>query len=156
MAGLSLNPYDINYGQFMGQPAAAGVGASDPTAAYLQGDMSASTGLGTTLTTPTQMVAPQAGGLGQGLGLNLGTGQLALGALGTLGNLWMAFNAQKLAKEQFKYQKGITDTNLANQIKSYNTALMDRITSRAAMQGEGQDYIDNYLSDNRLRDERKK
>lgn len=160
MAGLTLNPYDINYGSFMGAPA-GGAGASNPTGAYLQGGTSMQTGgVGSTLATPTSMAAPTTmgapGGMGTGLGMNMGTGQLALGAIGTIGNLWMAWNAQKMAQKQFEYQKGITDTNLTNSIKSYNTSLIDRITSRAAMQGEDQSYINDYLDDNRLRDERKK
>lgn len=88
------------------------------------------------------------------LGMNLGTGQLALGAIGTIGNLWSSWQAQKLAQEQFNYQKGITDTNLANQIQSYNTALSDRIAARGFMQGDSQSTIDQYIEDNSMRDRR--
>ncbi len=93
---------------------------------------------------------------GTGLGFNLGTGQLVLGAIGTLGNLWAAFQAQKLGKEQFDFQKGVTNTNLANQIQSYNTSLVDRINARSFMQGDSQETTDKYIADNSLRDERKK
>lgn len=90
------------------------------------------------------------------LGMNLGTGQLVLGTIGTLGNLWSAFQAQKLAKEQFDFQKGVTNTNLANQIQSYNTSLVDRINARSFMQGDSQVVTDKYITDNSLRDERNK
>ncbi len=90
------------------------------------------------------------------LGMNLGTGQLVLGAIGTLGNLWAAFQAQKLAKEQFDFQKGVTNTNLANQIQSYNTSLVDRINARSFMQGDSQETTDAYIAANSLKDERKK
>jgi hypothetical protein len=71
-------------------------------------------------------------GLSTPLGFNLGTANTALGGLQAVGNLWQAWEANKLAKQQFAYQKRITDANLANQISSYNTALEDRIRSRAA------------------------
>lgn len=70
-----------------------------------------------------------------GLGANMGTAQLALGGLNTLGNLWGAFQAQNLARKQFDFTKETTNANLNNQIKSYNTALNDRIESRAVTQG---------------------
>lgn len=134
-------------------------GASNPTGAYLQGAASgyqapqSITGPGV-----GQQVAPQVGGINNNLstplGMNLGTGQLVLGGIGTIGNLWSAWQAQKLAKEQFNYQKDITDTNLANQIQSYNTALSDRMNARGFVQGDSQSTIDQYIEENSLRDRR--
>lgn len=69
-----------------------------------------------------------------------------LGGIQAIGNLWAAFQSAKLAKKQFKFTKDITNTNLANQIQSYNTALTDRITSRAHMQGMSKDEANAYLS----------
>ena len=89
------------------------------------------------------------GGFGQGLGMNIGTGQLALGGLQTLAGLWSAYQQNKLAKQQFNYTKGVTDTNLANQIKSYNTALEDRSRSRGAVEGQTQAQMDDYVNRNR-------
>lgn len=94
--------------------------------------------------------APTGGGLGSGLGMNLGTAQLALGGLSALGSIFGANQASKLAKDQFKFTKDVTNTNLNNQIKSYNTALEDRITARAAMQGNDSSYVSDYLAKNRL------
>lgn len=134
-------------------------GASNPTGAYMQGVASGyQAPQGITGPGAGQIVAPQIGGMNNNLstplGMNLGTGQLVLGAIGTIGNLWSAWQAQKLAKEQYNYQKGITDTNLANQIQSYNTALSDRMTARGFMQGDGQATIDQYIEENSLRDRR--
>ena len=134
-------------------------GASNPTGVYMQ---NASSGYqapqGITGPGVGQVAAPQVGGtnnnLSTPLGMNLGTGQLVLGGVGTIGNLWSAWQAQKLAKDQFNYQKGITDTNLTNQIQSYNTALSDRITSRGFTQGDSQSTIDQYIEENSMRDRR--
>lgn len=107
--------------------------------------------------------APAAGAAGSatagaagatGLGFNVPTAQLALSGLGAIGNIMSAFNAQKLAKKQFEYQKGITDTNLANSIQSYNTTLADRGRARAAMEGQSPEQAAAYLQQNSLRDRR--
>ena len=134
-------------------------GASNPTGAYLQNTASVQpVAQGITGPGVGQQVAPQVGGINNNLstplGMNLGTGQLVLGGIGTIGNLWSAWQAQKLAKEQFNYQKGITDTNLANQIQSYNTALSDRMNARGFVQGDSQSTIDQYIEENSLRDRR--
>ena len=134
-------------------------GASNPTGSYLQNTASGQqVTQGITGPGVGQQVAPQVGGVNNNLSTpldwNIGTGQLVLGGIGSIGNLWSSWQAQKLAKEQFNYQKGITDTNLANQIQSYNTALLDRITSRGFIQGDSQSTIDQYVENNSLRDRR--
>ena len=135
-------------------------GASNPTGVYMQGAASGyQVPQGITGPGVGQVAAPQVGGMNNSLstplGMNLGTGQLVLGGIGTIGNLWSAWQAQKLAKDQFNYQKDITDTNLANQIQSYNTALTDRINARGFTQGDSQSTIDQYIENNSLRDRRK-
>lgn len=92
-----------------------------------------------------------AGGEGTGLGMNVGTGQLALGGLQTLGNLYGSHQANKLAKDQFKFTKDVTNTNLTNQIQSYNTALADRSRARGAMEGQDQSSVEQYIDQNKLR-----
>ena len=134
-------------------------GASNPTGVYMQGAASGyQAPQGITGPGVGQVAAPQVGGMNNSLstplGMNIGTGQLLLGGVGTIGNLWASWQAQKLAKEQFNYQKDITDTNLANQIQSYNTALTDRITSRGFTQGDSQSTIDQYIEKNSMRDRR--
>ena len=85
-----------------------------------------------------------------GIGFNLPTANLALGGIQTIGNLWNAWEQRKLAQEQFKFQKGVTETNLKNQIASYNTTLEDRSRSRAHTEGQDQATADAYVSKNRL------
>ncbi len=92
----------------------------------------------------------QGNGAGTGLGFNIGTGQLALGGLSALTNLWGANKQMKLAEDQFDFTKKIATTNLNNQVKSYNTALEDRIRSRAAMEGSSSADAEAYLNKNRL------
>lgn len=89
-------------------------------------------------------------GPGTSLGMNVGTLQAGLAGLGALGGVFSSLEANKLAKEQFKFSKGLANTNLTNQIQSYNTALSDRITSRAATQGMSDAEVQDYLSKNRL------
>lgn len=92
----------------------------------------------------------QGNGAGTGLGFNIGTGQLALGGLSALTNLWGANKQMKLAEDQFDFTKKIATTNLNNQVKSYNTALEDRIRSRAAVEGSSSAEAEAYLNKNRL------
>lgn len=80
--------------------------------------------------------------------------QTGVGALQTIGNLWGAYQANKLARKQFEYTKGFNDTNLANSIQSYNTTLGDRARARAAVEGQSDAERDKYIADNSLRDRR--
>ena len=90
-----------------------------------------------------------AGALGS-LGMNIPTFQLGMGALGSLANIYGGFQANKLAKDQLNFTKQITNTNLNNQIKSYNTALEDRARSRATAENRDQDSADAYIEKNKL------
>lgn len=85
-----------------------------------------------------------------GLGFNLPTGQLALSGLAALGNLWGAYSAQKLARDQLDFTKSAFNTNLKNSLSSYNTALEDRARSRGATEGQSQAEVDAYVAKNRL------
>lgn len=91
-----------------------------------------------------------AGGAGTGLGMNVGTGQLALSGLGSLAGLWGASQQNKMAKEQFSFQKNMANTNLNNQMKSYNTALEDRMTSRGAVEGRDAAYTASEIDRRKL------
>lgn len=128
------------------------MGASNPQAVYQQQNVGVGMGGQTSVTDPVTGVAAPSNTTP--IGMNIGTGQLALGAIGTIGNLWAAWQAQKLAKEQFNFQKGVTNTNLANQIQSYNTALTGRAESRGYMQGDNAEQTAQYVEENQLRDRR--
>lgn len=132
---------------------------------YLQGIGTGATGaLGSSAGSVANVSIPGIGGVpgvngmpwqATPLGFNLGTAGAVVGGLQTIGNLWGAWEANKLAKKQFAFQKDITETNLANQIMSYNTALNDRIRSRAyTEQGQAggltQAQAEQYIQDNQL------
>lgn len=84
------------------------------------------------------------------LGFNMPTFQMGLQGLNTLGNAWGAWQSNKLAKDQLNFTKMIANTNLNNQIKSYNTALEDRARSRAAVEGQTSAEQQSYVDRNRL------
>ena len=83
-------------------------------------------------------------------GMNIPTAQLGLTGLGTLGDLWGTFQSNKLARDSFNFQKGMAEKNYANQIKSYNTALTDRATTRGFVQGDSAETIQQYINNNKL------
>ena len=88
------------------------------------------------------------GGLGSMMTLK--NGQAALGGLSALSGILNSSKASQLAKDQFKFTKDVTNTNLNNQIKSYNTALGDRANARAFTQNQDQSVADAYIDKNRL------
>lgn len=91
------------------------------------------------------------GNLSGGGGGLLGLGQLGLGAIGSIGGLINSRNMLGLARDQFKHARDVTNTNLTNQIQSYNTALADRARNRAAMAGRDMESANQYIEENKLR-----
>lgn len=86
-----------------------------------------------------------------GAGINWGQGlSMGLQGLSAIGNAWGAWQSHKLAKDQLNFTKMITNTNLNNQIKSYNTALEDRSRSRAAVEGQTSAEAQAYVDKNKL------
>lgn len=83
-------------------------------------------------------------------GMNIPSFQLGLNALGSLGSLWGSFQSTKLAKDAFNFQKSMAEKNYGNQIKSYNTALTDRATSRGFVQGDSAAETQQYINENKL------
>jgi len=100
--------------------------------------------------TPRQGGVTAPGGTDSGFGLNLGTFQFGVDAFGRLGNIWSGMQAQKLAKRQLDMIRSISDTNIGNQIQSYNTALGDRARSRAVAENRPQGEAEAYYQQNRL------
>lgn len=76
--------------------------------------------------------------------------QLGLGALSTLGGLYQSNRMMDLARDQFRHARDTTNTNLTNQIQSYNTALAGRANARGVMEGRDQESINRYIEENRL------
>ena len=88
---------------------------------------------------------------GSDLGWNTGTLQTGLQGLATLGNLWGAFQGNKLARKQLALSTDAYNTNLTNQIKSYNTQLEDRIRGRhSPTNAIGQAEADRQIEKHKL------
>jgi hypothetical protein len=72
------------------------------------------------------------------------------GILQGFGTLWGGFQQNKIAKDALKFQKQSYETNLSNSIKSYNTALTDRMTSRGAQNETSSAAVQDQIATNRL------
>lgn len=86
----------------------------------------------------------------QGLGANLDTLRLGLGGISSLAGLYTGLKSLGLAQDQFNLSKQMATTNLANQTKTYNTALTDRATSRGVQNGTSSADTAAYIAANRL------
>lgn len=89
------------------------------------------------------------GGSGNDTGFSFGMGDISR-LLGGIGSLYSAYSANKLGQQQLKLARDQFERNYANQVKSYNTALKDRITSRGVMEGQSQDQVNTYVEENSL------
>lgn len=78
-------------------------------------------------------------GNGTGLGFNMPTLNMGLGALQSIGNLAMGFKSYNLMKDQNKMAKEAYNTNINNSIKANNSALEDRLRTRAQMNGQSEE-----------------
>lgn len=165
-----MQPLNLNFGSNMPstQLAAMGTGGYDMGVPYMGGVPNTGLSMGAPVVGPNTvpMVRPQprsvngapvvpaaAAGAGTGfwgkIGGMEGVASIADG-LASLGQLYGAIQSVKLAKEQLGLQREAFQTNLANQKKSYNTALEDRIQSRYVMEGKSQSDAQAYLDKNRL------
>lgn len=84
-------------------------------------------------------------------GLNLNTFSNVIGGINSLGQLWGAYQGHKLAKDQWKTQKSILNTNMLNQIQSYNNSLKDRLDTRAHVEGRDQASADKQYEERKAR-----
>jgi hypothetical protein len=75
---------------------------------------------------------------------------LGIGGLKTLGSLWMGLKQLSLAKKQFAFQRDFANTNLANSMKTYNTALAGRARAQGFTEGSSQGDVANYVQQNSL------
>lgn len=91
----------------------------------------------------------QQGGFFDGMS-GMDIGRMGIGALQTGFNIWQGIGANRLARDQFRLTRDVTNTNLNNSIQSYNTALEDRSRSRAAQEGRSQESAQEYIDRNRL------
>ena len=85
-----------------------------------------------------------------GSGIGADDARFGLQGLNTLGNLWAAWKTASLAGKQFKYARDVSETNIANQIKSYNTSLTDRANNRAIVEGRTPAETQAYIEQNKM------
>lgn len=70
--------------------------------------------------------------------------------LGAIGSLWNTFQQNKLAREQFKWQRDFANKNYANSVKNYNTSLETKADIRAASENRDQFWRDEYIRRHQL------
>lgn len=70
--------------------------------------------------------------------------------LSGLGQLFIGLKSLGIAKDQLAFSKEAFNTNMANQKKTYNTSLEDRIRSRYVTEGRTSGEADSYLARNNL------
>lgn len=66
--------------------------------------------------------------------------------LANLAGAYTAWQNMKLQKDAFKFNKGVTNTNLNNSIMDYNRRLGDILANRALNNGQGQGWISEQLA----------
>jgi hypothetical protein len=155
-----VNPMDpfaytgmmTDYNTMLGSPAGAASTVTRAATGAATAPVAAS-GMATTVNPVAPEVNAPGGGQGgflQGLGgWNLDTAKLALGGIQTLGNILMGARALKMARDQFNYQKGVSETNLVNSIQAYNTALEDRARNRADAMNQDEATTQAYIDENK-------
>lgn len=87
---------------------------------------------------------------GSGFGFNMGTAQLGLDGLKTIGNLFGAYQANKLAKEQFDFSKKFAQKNLTNQTQSYNDRMADTLNARGFTAGTSKETTASEIERRKL------
>lgn len=85
-------------------------------------------------------------------GWNANTLSFGMKGLEGLGNLWGAWQSNKLAKDQLNFTKNFARANLANQTQAYNTSIEDRARSRGAVEGQTSAEQAAWVNRNRLPD----
>jgi len=66
--------------------------------------------------------------------------------LGSLSNIYLGLKGLKLQKDAFKFNKGVTNTNLNNSITDYNRRLSDTLANRALNNGQGSGWVSEQLA----------
>ena len=86
-------------------------------------------------------------------GNNMGTWNLGLNAVMGLGQLWNGFQAQKLARDSFNFNKQLATTNLANQTNAYNTQLEAKARGAAVYRNQDPNSaeVNKFIDDRRAR-----
>lgn len=81
---------------------------------------------------------------------NWGAVGSAAQAIGGLGQLYLGFQANKQAKEQFQYMKSVTERNMSNQIKDFNKAVEDQARTRGVQNNADPSVAKEYVKKHSL------
>ena len=87
----------------------------------------------------------------QEFGLNFNTMNSVMGGLNAAMNLWGGYQSNKLARDQWNTQKAVLNTNMMNQISSYNAALEDRLNYRKQMGGISEETADRMYEERKAK-----
>lgn len=101
---------------------------------------------------PTMAGAQPQGFMGKA-GSWLGNGQnlsAVMQGIGALTSAWLGYQNLRVAKDQLGFQKDAFQKNFANQTKSYNTSLEDRIRGRTADYAGKESDVQAYLDKHKL------
>ena len=88
------------------------------------------------------------GGFG-GLDLSQRIG-MGLQGVGTVANLVLGLKQLSLANKQYGLQKRAFETNLTNQVRSYNDSMADRLRARAVMETGNTNGVDQQIKERSL------
>ena len=73
--------------------------------------------------------------------------RLGVNAAMGIGSIYSSLGQLGLAKDQFKFTKGMAEKNLANQTQAYNSELYNRERSRLGASGYSRDDQDRLIND---------
>lgn len=89
-------------------------------------------------------------GIWNWLGENSGSIKNIAETVGGLAQVWGGLQSNKTAREALNFTKSSYQTNLANSIQSYNTALENSARGAAAQNGWNKKRTNKYIEDNKL------
>ncbi len=95
-------------------------------------------------------MSPNADGSSTRNGLDFGAIGGAAKGIASLGAMFASFQQNKLAKESLQFSKDQFQTNLTNQLASYNMSLEDRANSRASQNNSAPGTAENYINKHQL------
>lgn len=79
-----------------------------------------------------------------------GYGQVGLGMLQGLGNLYLGMQQYKLAKDSLNFQKDSFNKDYAARVKNYNSSIEDRQAARVSANPNAYTSVGDYMKQNRL------
>lgn len=66
--------------------------------------------------------------------------------LSGLASMYLGYQNMKQQKKEFKFNKGVINTNLNNSIMDYNRRLTDTLTNRSLNNGQGSGWVSGELA----------